>query len=69
VTEATKDLLKKEGSFNLTARDTISPKLPIGMVTYWLLGRKIEGELSTVVTAQNNDERDTVTNGSTMTRR
>jgi hypothetical protein len=57
--------LKKEGSFNITTRDTVSPKLPIGLITYWLVGRKMEAELTTVVTAGD----DTVTNGSTLTNR
>ena len=41
------------------------------MVTYWLLGRKIEGELSTLATiaAGVGDDRDVVSNGSTITRK
>ncbi len=59
--------MKKEGSFNIIKRDTISPKLPVGMVTYWLIGRKVEGEVSTI--GGGGEEKDTVTNGSTMTTR
>ena len=71
ISEPTRDLLKKDGSFNIQVRDTVSPKLPIGMVTYWLLGRKIEGELSTLATiaAGGGEDRDIVSNGSTMTRK
>jgi len=66
ISSTTKELLKKEGSFNIVKRDTVSPKLPAGMVTYWLIGRKIEGEVSTVA---GGEEKDTVTNGSTVTTR
>ena len=69
MSESTKELLKKEGSFNLQVRDTISPKLPTGMVTYWLLGRRIDGELTTLATMATCEDKDTITNGSTMTRK
>jgi hypothetical protein len=43
-----------------------SPKLPTGMVSYWLVGRKVEGDMTTVVSAA-TDHPDTATNGSSFT--
>jgi hypothetical protein len=43
-----------------------SSKLPTGMITYWLIGRKAEAELTTVVSIQHPD---TVTNGSGLNTR
>ena len=43
-----------------------SPKLPTGMITYWLIGRKAEGELTSVVTT---DHQGAVSKGSSITQR
>jgi len=38
ISSETKELLKAAGGFNIIKRDTTHPKLPDGMVTFWLIG-------------------------------
>ena len=39
MTGVTKDLLEKAGGFTYTKRDTTNEKMPMHIVTYWLLGQ------------------------------
>ena len=44
MTVATKSLLEKDGGFTYAKRETDSDKLPLNVVTYWLLGRILEDQ-------------------------